>query len=421
MRIGVPHFSHSTSEHEPDLFAAPAAGAKLAAPPPADDAEEPLFSGGPPAQIQALLGLARPGRPGVRRRVIIAVCVGWLPLVGLAAVQDGSLHDGSLAAVLDDYGLHARSLLAVPLLVAVEPACLAWLSLIGLYIRNTGLVGPFDAPAFGRILRSTRKLQHAGRAEIAVATLTFTLIVTLLFALPASVLPPWHWMMTDGRRVISPIGWWHDFISVPILMIILVGWLWRLFVWTRFLFLVARLPLRIVPAHPDGAGGLKFIGMSVQAFAPVAFAVGVIAAGTVANRVMHDNAMLFSFKFVLAGLVVILMGLFVSPLFVFVVPLIRAWRRGTFEYGALARGLGLQMERRWLGRGVDAEALAAPDFSSTTDLYSIVGNAYAMNVVPVGLKNLAVLLAAILIPFLPVVLMAVSPEVLFQDLAKLLL
>jgi hypothetical protein len=419
MRIGAPQFFQAAGEHEPDLFA-PAWVARASSSPD-DDADAPLFSGGPPTRFQTLLGLMRPGKTGIRYRIAAAVAVGWLPLLLLALLQTLSLHDGSLHSFLVDYGVHARSLLAVPLLIAAEPICLTWLSMVGLYIRTTGLVGPFDAPAFNRIVRSTRHLQHAAQFEIAVLTVAATVIATLMFTVPARIFPSWHWMFSDGRWAISPMGWWHDFISVPLLLILLVGWIWRLFVWTRFLFLVARLPLRIVPAHPDGAGGLMFVGLSIQAFAPVAFAVGVIAAGTVANRVMHDNASLLSFKLGLLGLVIILMVLFVSPLTVFVGPLIQAWRRGTYEYGALARGLGLQMERRWLGHGVDADALGVSDFSATTDLYSIVNNAYSMRVMPLGLKNLAVLLISILLPFLPVLLMAVSPEVLLQDLTKLLL
>jgi hypothetical protein len=419
MRIGAPQFFQAASEHEPDLFA-PSMRAKSASVSD-DDADAPLFSGGPPTRFQTLLGLIRPGRTDIRFRIAAAVALGWLPLLLLAMLQTVSLGDGSLHSFLVDYGVHARSLFAVPLLIAAEPICLAWLSMVGLYIRTTGLVGPFETPAFNRIVYSTRQLQHAAWFEIGVLTVAATVIATLLFTVPARVFPSWHWMFSEGRWAISPMGWWHDFVSIPLLMILLVGWLWRLFVWTRFLYLVSRLALRIVPAHPDGAGGLMFVGLSVQAFAPVAFAVGVIAAGTVANRVMHDNASLLSFKMGLLGLVVFLMVLFVSPLTVFISPLIQAWRRGTYEYGALARGLGLQMERRWLGHGVDADALGVSDFSATTDLYSIVSNAYSMRVVPLGLKNLAVLLVATLLPFTPVLLMAVSPDVLLQDLTKLLL
>lgn len=44
-----------------------------------------------------------------------------------------------------------------------------------------------------------------------------------------------------------------------------------------------------------------------------------------------------------------------------------------------------------------------------------------MNLVPAGLKNLAVVAAGALLPFIPVVLAAVSPEVLIQKLTGILL
>ena len=48
-----------------------------------------------------------------------------------------------------------------------------------------------------------------------------------------------------------------------------------------------------------------------------------------------------------------------------------------------------RLESRWLGRPVEEKALEAPDFSATTDLYSIVSNVYTMNLMPLSLRNLA--------------------------------
>lgn len=419
MRIGFPQFFSSRPEQQADLFAR--ARSPLPQALADDDPDDPLFTGGPPTKLQVFFGLIRPGKPNTPLRVAIIVGVGWLPLLVLTALQSAALGDGSLSEFLTDYGVQARSLLALPLFLGAEAICLARLSAVGRYIRTSGLIGPFDAPAFSHIVRSTHRLQDSTRLEVAVVGVALSLVLTLTLTMPANLLPQWFWIVRDGQRMISPAGWWHDFVSVPLLMILQVGWLWRLFVWTRFLYLVSRLPLRLVAAHPDKAGGLKFVGMSVRAFAPVAFAISVIVAGTVANRIMHDHASPLAFKYAVAGFAVLMMALFVSPLFVFINPLVTASRRGMYDYGALARGLGQQMERRWLGHGVDAEALDANDFSATTDLYAIVTNVYAMNAVPVSLQNLVMLLLATLLPFVPVLLMAFSPQVVLQELMKLLL
>jgi hypothetical protein len=96
---------------------------------------------------------------------------------------------------------------------------------------------------------------------------------------------------------------------------------------------------------------------------------------------------------------------------------------GTLEYGALATGEGLQFERKWLKRlgTIDESALEASDFLATTDLYQIVANVYDMGVIPLDLRNLLLLIIATLLPFVPVLLMALPFEVILQELAGLLL
>lgn len=153
----------------------------------------------------------------------------------------------------------------------------------------------------------------------------------------------------------------------------------------------------------------------------MAFAMAAIVAGTVANRVMHDNASILSFRYVVLSTGAVIAALFLAPLFVFVSRLMVVWRAGIFEYGALASHVGRQMEKKWIGRAADAEALGAPDFSATTDLYSIVANAYGMTVLPVSIANLVMLITATILPFVPIVLMSVSPDVLFQKLTGLVL
>src|SRR2546423_5655803 len=132
-------------------------------------------------------------------------------------------------------------------------------------------------------------------------------------------------------------GWWHRFISVPLLLVLLLGWMWRLVLWTRFLFLVSRLRLQLIAAHPDRAGGLKFVGGSVEAFSAIAFCLSVIVAGAMANRVVHDGAPLLSFRYALLGFVASVVVAFVAPLTVFIGQLVYARRRGVLEYGAFAR------------------------------------------------------------------------------------
>lgn len=412
-------FFHRASTDQADLF--PSAKTLR---PPIDGCEQssvPLFDGGPPAQLQAWAGLMSPGKPNYLFRAFIVVSAGWLPLLILSAAQSFFLRDGGFHSFLTDYGVHARSLIAAPLFLLAEATCLPRLSTIARHFGDAGLIRPSDLEAFRAIRISTLRLRDSTRLEVAVFAFAITLVATLAITVPLQFFPQWHRMGSGPEASLSPAGFWHNFVSVPILMILLLGWLWRLAIWTRFLFLVSRLRLRLVPSHPDRAGGLKFVGISVQAFSFVAFPMAMIVAGAVANRVMHDHAAILSFRYVLLGFDTIVVALFLGPVLVFAGKLMTAWRWGIFEYGALARNVGRQMEKKWIGQAADADALGANDFSATTDLYSIAANAYGMTILPVSLINFIVLLAATMLPFVPVILMSVSPDVLFQKLTGILL
>src|SRR5207237_1363837 len=135
-------------------------------------------------------------------------------------------------------------------------------------------------------------------------------------------------------------GWWHLLVSMPISLILLFGWLWRLFLWNVLLWRVSRLDLQLVPAHPDLSGGLQFVGASLRAFPVLSFALGAVVAGGVANRVVHQGMHLIEFKYIIATLVIAILILFVAPLMAFTRAILQARRRGIFAYGALAGAVG---------------------------------------------------------------------------------
>jgi hypothetical protein len=82
--------------------------------------------------------------------------------------------------------------------------------------------------------------------------------------------------------------------------------------------------------------------------------------------------------------------------------------------------MGHAFERRWLPRRADQGALDKPDFSATTDLYSIVANVHAIRPVPVDLKNLIALPVALVAPFVPVVLLAFPLDEIWKHTKSLL-
>jgi hypothetical protein len=377
-----------------------------------------VFEDGPFHRLVALLG-GRRDRVHVRAATVAAV-VAWLPLLLLAVVADGGSYGPSTQSFLVDYGALARCLFALPLLVGADILVGSRLSAIARHFGESGLVPAESAARFAGLIDSTRAWCGSGAAALAIVAATALVIGALVEGVPAGELPRWHLM--DGSSSRSLAGWWHVWVSAPLLFFFAAGWLWRLVVWTRFLWFASQLPLRLAAAHPDLAAGLKFVAFSVRDFAPLGLAVGAVFAGAAANRVVHQGWTLDALQNATLGVVGTVLVTCGLPLLTLTGRLLHEWRMGVHAYGRLAARQGDAFERRWLGpQAPSAERmLDAPDFSASTDLSSYANNVYAMHLVPLDLKSFVFLAVATALPTLPVVLLTSPVEALMKVLARFL-
>ena len=381
---------------------------------------ETFFESGPFPHFQKSLGLFRPVAYNVRFRASVSILIGWFPLIILVIAQDRSLQI-SFLSFLTDFGVHARSLLAAPLFIVAETICLSRLEEIAVHFVRSGIIEERDRASFTSLARSTRSLMNSTLAEIVAIALTYVVVFCAVRLSEQIGLRPWYLVGGEGTTI-SWAGWWYALVSLPLLVIILLGWFWRVILWGRFLIKVARFKLSLIAAHPDKASGLKFLNASLFAFMPVAFTFGVVAAGSAANRVAYQGATIEGIQKTAIGLVIFVFILFVGPLLVFVYKLQRQKISGIFSYGALAENVGRQFEEKWLANYDKhaAEALGASDFSATTDLYQVVANVHEMKVLPFDLAGLVSLTVVTLLPFIPVVLMMIPVKRVLQEVANLL-
>lgn len=380
-----------------------------------------IFDGGPPSKILVRWGLWEFGKHRVPRMATAAALAAWLPLAVLAAARGDFIDSPGEYSFLGDIAVHARYLIAIPLLVAAKSGCIAKLGLLARHFRDSGLVGDSDYDLFGAATASTRRLRDTSIVKIAVIAIAYAIVVAVCYWVSPSHLPAWH---TGTRGLLghfSPAGWWHVLVSMPLLLVLLLGWLWCLLLWARYLWLMSRLNLRLLASHPDRVAGLQFAGDSVGAYAPFAFALSVIVAGMVANRFVYEGASLLSYKYVVLGVAAFVIVLFVAPLLVFGGRLQSAWERGVLEYGALAERVGLEFERVWLSRSEEVESpLAAQAFSATNELFQLVANVYKMRFLPLDPRSVLLLIGTTLLPFAPLLLVAAPLDVVLKDLVRFL-
>src|SRR5688572_2940315 len=384
--------------------------------------DEGLFAGGPPMTWTRALRLARP--PEERRAarpLLTVVCVGWIPLVVLAA---GDALTGNVAAItfFTDAAVHARFLIALPLLILAEADLIPLLGRISSHFLSSGLVGEEDYSRYKNAITSTKQLLGAKAADLITFLLAYLVVMALILNLAHENTPRWYWS-GPGRLELSPPGLWHAFVSVPLLLWLCFGWLWRLLLWWRLLAKMSRLNLRLIPSHPDRVGGLKFLSVAIRGHRMLAMAVGVIVAGNEVNSMLQTGVPHIGYQNAFFAVAVLMLVLAAGPLSMFIMKLRDLKLRGMLQYGPFAAAVATEFEKRWLqkARHVDVKTLEVSDFSAMTDLYQVASNVYEVDDFPFHWKDLIPVVIWSMIPFVPAALMTVPLSDILQNVKALLL
>jgi hypothetical protein len=367
---------------------------------------EQIFERGPFLRLLELLGTGRPAHNYARGAIIIAL-LAWLPMPILAFVDDGLRIGPGTLGVLNDPGAYARCLVALPTLVLADLFCGGRLTAIARYFLDAGLIEDPDRKPLQALLVSSRRWSSSPVAAIVILVLLLIITMSLFHYLPRDQMPGWNGGGT--LATLTRAGWWHALVSTQLLLALLLGWVWRLLVWTRFLTHLTGFRLKLSAAHPDKAGGLLFLGHSIIAFAPVGFAVGAVYAGLVANHVWHMGKPLMSFRNSAATLIFAVLVIFALPLTVFMRRLAREWTLGIQLYGHLASRFAGVFEDKWFRQEfpVDPRILDASDFSAAIDLSSYAQNAYQMRVYPADIRSFIFLAAMTVLPLVPVIVFSI--------------
>ena len=212
--------------------------------------ERELFDGGPPYRLQRSLGLLKPNEPRMVWRVALAVLVGWVPLAVLTAAQDLALGADRTRSLLFDFAVYARFLIAAPLFIVAEPVCVSRLGRTVRHFLDAGLVRETDRARFDAVVASTRRLRDAVVVELAAVLLAYAVIGALMRDVPSAMIPVWHRSGGSGALAFSAAGWWHVLVSLALLLALFFGWLWRPFLWGRFLWCHVASRLASHPSPP---------------------------------------------------------------------------------------------------------------------------------------------------------------------------
>jgi hypothetical protein len=231
----------------------------------------------------------------------------------------------------------------------------------------------------------------------------------------------WFAAPVGGRSELTPAGYWYVFVSLTIFRFLLFRWYFRLFVWYRFLWQVARhIPLQLNAMHPDRAGGLGFLSGSPFAFQPMLVAHTVGLAGIVGGKILNEGATLPQFKMELTFWLIALVLLVVAPLAFFVVHLSAAKRAGLREYGVVGSRYVAEFRRKWIEtrKATEEPLIGTADIQSLADLASSFEVMSEMRSVPFGRASLVRLATVTALPLAPLLLTMIPLEHLIDRAVK---
>jgi hypothetical protein len=315
----------------------------------------------------------------------------WLVLLFLALAQ-GATKIFALPVV----AVHARMLLALPLLFVAETALDAKFREFVILLVRSGVAGERALPELemvtGRLLRWKNSWLPDATSLVAAAALSLLWLRMRLIGASAHE-------SSQALAAMPLAAAWYWFVCLPLFRFLMFRWAWRLVFWWVFLWRLAKIDLAMQPDHPDRAGGLGYLEIVHTRFAILALTISVIVSATFAEDIASGRTSLTAIYPALFMTLLIDVLLFIAPLCVFAFKLRACQERGLRDYTTLSSLYVHSFEQKWIRReGPQEQLLGTPDLQSLADLgnsFTVVRN---MRLAPISIRLLVIIGGAALVP-----------------------
>ena len=217
--------------------------------------------------------------------------------------------------------------------------------------------------------------------------------------------------------------WWYNAVAHPVYRFFVMRWLWWLILWTIFLRRMSKLDLKLTPTHPDNAGGLGFVGVNQSRWGVLCFVLSLQVSSFISAKIFLEGATFKEYQLLMVGIILLLIGLFFGPLLLFTPQLLRAKRKGLFQYGSLAEQYTSDFETKWVEKkGEGAEPiLGTSDIQSLADLANSFSVVKKMRPVVFNVQDTLYLAVLSALPFLPLLFFVFGVDILLSNVLKLIL
>ncbi len=330
--------------------------------------------GGPFYELQRRLGLLRENAFRAGPRAVLLVFLTWGVPCLLSLIEGHAVGSFGEQPFLAGLAPWSRYFVAVGLFVLMELQIEDRLrTLLGQFARAPLLAPGSFEPAARAVTQALRR-RDSGLAE-AVCLLLAILASFLTFRnMTHADLSTWAVHVAGSDRTLTLAGWWAVLVSNVIFGFLLLRWLWRHLVWALLLRALAVLELRLVANHPDGHGGLAFVGQYPNAYTTYILAVSTVVGAAIARQMLDAELDAATYGYVMTGWLALVIALFALPLMAFRKPLKRLKEQTLLQSSSQATRHLRAAERDVLGHNVaaaaDAETTAAKELPDASKLFT---------------------------------------------------
>ena len=390
----------------------------------AHEAELQFELGGPAYRFMQKIGLIKAESRSIGRRVVGFLLITWVPLLVFSVIEGRAIGPTPRESFLLDFAAYARFFLAIPLIFVAEAVAGPRIRGAGLRFVQANLIRPEDLPLVEAAVVRSRERRESVLAVLIMLGLAFAGgWFTVETWSGTSAAASWSSVVGAGGAGLSMTGFWYHLVAVPVLQFFVFRWIWRLAIWTMFLFRMARLKLNLVATHPDHAGGLGFLGAAHASLAIFALALSCILSAHVGFQLYFEGASIESYKSLLIAYLVVVEIVCLGPLLLFAPMLARTRREGSRKYGLLAQDYNRAFEQKWVTSQppADEPLLGSSDIQSLADLGNSYGLVRDMKVLPFGQTQILQIAIVASLPGLPLAFLIMPVGQILKLLAGALL
>lgn len=357
---------------------------------------------------------------------LAGICFAWLPLVIFTGIE-GNLYDGAHTPFVKDVAMHARILIALPVLILIRTVITIKTTAAIKYMTDSLLDSDERHKMLSVTLPKMRKIACSSLTEITLILIivvsVFSLIQSGAYSELLGEASTWKFSSVQGDSVMTLAGKWAFFISIPFFQFLLLQWIWRYIVWIMLLFRFSRLPLLLLPTHADRAGGIGILILAQRTFSFIFVAGSLVISGQLIVYIMNTPDDILMVQRIGIGYIILGVILLLLPLLFFIDKLVKTKQVGLLRMSKLGTDMSRVFENEWLNDQTLEKRIEDKhvDPSMAYDYASMFDNIQQLRVVPVTLRDIAGLVLTIALPFIPILFVYYSATEVLQKIIGLLM